>query len=66
MLFLLGMFIVGQALIASGYLYYLAYYLFHRLKSVSQLVISILFGAAITSALLMNDTLAIVGTPLVL
>ncbi|MGZ8164515.1 MAG: SLC13 family permease [Methylobacter sp.] len=66
MLFLLGMFIVGQALVASGYLYYLAYHLFARLQSVSQLVIFILLGAAITSALLMNDTLAIVGTPLVL
>jgi Na+/H+ antiporter NhaD/arsenite permease-like protein len=63
MLFLLGMFFVGQALVASGYLYYLAYHLFARLQSVSQLVIFILLGAAITSALLMNDTLAIVGTP---
>ncbi|MFA6053219.1 MAG: SLC13 family permease [Methylobacter sp.] len=66
MLFLLGMFIVGQALVASGYLYYLAYRLFNRLKSVPQLVMGILFGAAFSSALLMNDTLAIIGTPLVL
>ncbi|MDD5412406.1 MAG: SLC13 family permease [Methylobacter sp.] len=65
MLFLLGMFIVGQALVASGYLYYLAYHLFNRMTSVPQLVMGILFGAAFSSALLMNDTLAIIGTPLV-
>ncbi|MGZ8182501.1 MAG: SLC13 family permease [Methylobacter sp.] len=66
MLFLFGMFVVGQALIASGYLYALAYHLFNRMTSVPQLVCSILFGAALSSALLMNDTLAIIGTPLVL
>ncbi|MDD1613275.1 MAG: anion transporter [Methylococcaceae bacterium] len=66
MLFLLGMFIIGQALVASGYLYYMAYRLFGGLKSVQHLVMGILFGAALASALLMNDTLAIIGTPLVL
>ena len=66
MLFLFGMFVVGQALVASGYLYVLAYHLFNRMTSVPQLVFGILFGAALSSALLMNDTLAIIGTPLVL
>jgi len=66
MLFLFGMFVVGQALVASGYLYALAYHLFNRMTSVSQLVCGILFGAGFCSALLMNDTLAIIGTPLVL
>ncbi|MGZ5600977.1 MAG: SLC13 family permease [Methylobacter sp.] len=66
MLFLFGMFVVGQALVASGYLYVLAYRLFNRTTSVSQLVCGVLFGAALSSALLMNDTLAIIGTPLVL
>ncbi|MDO9269996.1 MAG: SLC13 family permease [Methylobacter sp.] len=66
MLFLFGMFVVGQALVASGYLYALAYHLFNRMTSVPQLVCGILFGAAVSSALLMNDTLAIIGTPLVL
>jgi len=66
MLFLLGMFVVGQALVASGYLYALAYHLFNRMTSVPQLVCGILFGAGFCSALLMNDTLAIIGTPLVL
>lgn len=66
MLFLFGMFVVGQALVASGYLYALAYRLFNRTGSVPQLVGGVLFGAAFGSALLMNDTLAIIGTPLVL
>ncbi|MGZ8173598.1 MULTISPECIES: SLC13 family permease [Methylobacter] len=66
MLFLFGMFVIGQALVASGYLYALAYHLFNRMTSVPQLVCGILFGAALSSALLMNDTLAIIGTPLVL
>jgi len=66
MLFLLGMFIIGQALVTSGYLYYLAYRVFGGLKSVQHLVMEILLGAALGSALLMNDTLAIIGTPLVL
>ncbi len=66
MLFLFGMFVVGQALVASGYLYALAYHLFNRMTSVPQLVCGVLFGAALSSALLMNDTLAIIGTPLVL
>jgi len=66
MLFLLSMFIIGQALVDSGYLYFLAYKLFGRLTSVRRMVQGILFGAAFSSALLMNDTLAIVGTPLVL
>jgi Na+/H+ antiporter NhaD/arsenite permease-like protein len=66
MLFLLGMFIIGQALVTSGYLYYMAYRLFGGLKSVQHLVMGILLGAGLSSALLMNDTLAIIGTPLVL
>jgi Na+/H+ antiporter NhaD/arsenite permease-like protein len=66
MLFLFGMFVVGQALVASGYLYAIAYHLFNRMTSVPQLVFGILFGAALSSGLLMNDTLAIIGTPLVL
>ena len=32
MLFLLGMFIIGQALVVSGYLYYVAYRLFGGLS----------------------------------
>ncbi len=66
MLFLFGMFVIGHALVHSGYLYTLAYGLFGRARSSDALVLLILFGGGIGSALLMNDTLAIIGTPLVL
>jgi Na+/H+ antiporter NhaD/arsenite permease-like protein len=66
MLFLFGMFVVGEALAESGYLYHLASRLFSRAESVRHLVFLILVGAGALSALLMNDTLAVVGTPLML
>lgn len=66
MLFLFGMFVVGTALEESGYLAYLSHGLFRRVKNVDQLILVILFSMGILSALLMNDTLAIIGTPLVL
>lgn len=66
MVFLLAMFVVGEALILSGYLSALAYRFLHRVRSADGLVLMVLFGAGFASAVLMNDTLAIVGTPLVL
>lgn len=66
MLFLFGMFVVGQALEKSGYLSYLSYKFFKRAKSVNHLILFILFVMGIASAFLMNDTLAIIGTPVVL
>jgi Na+/H+ antiporter NhaD/arsenite permease-like protein len=66
MLFLFGMFIVGHALEESGYLSHLSYNYFKRAKSRDSLLLMILFGAGIASAFLMNDTLAIIGTPVVL
>ncbi len=65
-LFLFGMFIVGQALEESGYLSHLAYLFFRKAKTLDSLILFILFGAGILSAFLMNDTLAIIGTPVVL
>ncbi len=66
MLFLFGMFIVGEALVESGYLAYIAHRFFSHAKNPDQLVLTILFGMGLLSAFLMNDTLAIIGTPLVL
>jgi Na+/H+ antiporter NhaD/arsenite permease-like protein len=66
MLFLFGMFVIGQALEESGYLSHLSYKLFRRARSLDSLVLYILFGAGMLSAFLMNDTLAIIGTPVVL
>jgi Na+/H+ antiporter NhaD/arsenite permease-like protein len=66
MLFLLGMFIIGEALYESGYLSHISYRLFKRAKSVDQLILLILFGFGFLSAFLMNDTLAIIGTPMMI
>ncbi len=65
MLFLLGMFVLGQALEASGYLTHLSYRLFRRARSADELLLLLLLGMGLASALLMNDTVAIVGTPMV-
>ncbi|MDD5583261.1 MAG: SLC13 family permease [Candidatus Marinimicrobia bacterium] len=66
MLFLFSMFVIGVALEESGYLSYLSYKIFNRVKNTNQLLLIIIFGAGFASALLMNDTLAIIGTPMVL
>jgi Na+/H+ antiporter NhaD/arsenite permease-like protein len=65
-LFLFGVFIVGQALEESGYLSHLSYKYFKRARSLDALVLLILFGMGFASAFLMNDTLAIIGTPVML
>lgn len=66
MLFLFGVFVVGQALESSGYLFDLSYRFFKRARTADDLILMILFVGGAASALLMNDTLAIIGTPLVL
>jgi Na+/H+ antiporter NhaD/arsenite permease-like protein len=65
-LFLFGMFIVGEAMVESGYLSTLSHRFFSCTRTPHQMVFFILFGTGFLSALLMNDTLAIIGTPLVL
>ncbi|MDH4368006.1 MAG: SLC13 family permease, partial [Dehalococcoidia bacterium] len=65
-LFLFGMFVVGQALEESGYLSHLSSRLLGRAKTANSLLLLILFGAGLLSAFLMNDTLAIIGTPVML
>ncbi len=66
LLFLFGMFIIGEALHSSGYLYHLAHRLFSRARTLDRLLLYLLFAAGALSAVLMNDTIAIIGTPLVL
>lgn len=66
MIFLFSMFVIGSAMEESGYLSHLAYNIFKRAKTQNQLILLILFVMGIASAILMNDTLAIIGTPIVL
>ncbi|MBI4448274.1 anion transporter [Candidatus Woesearchaeota archaeon] len=65
-LFLFGMFVIGQALEDSGYLAHISYNLFKKVNSANALILCLLFSAGLASAFLMNDTLAIIGTPVVL
>lgn len=66
MLFLFGMFVVGQALDESGYLSHISCIIFRSAKTLDNLLFLVIFGAGFASAFLMNDTLAIIGTPLML
>ena len=66
LLFLFCMFIVGDALEESGYLAHFSYKYFKRAGSLDDLVLMVLFGTGFLSALLMNDTIGIIGTPVML
>lgn len=66
LIFLFGAFCIGEALNRSGYLAWLGNRIVSRAKNTDQLVLLVLFSTGILSAILMNDTLAIMGTPLVL
>ena len=66
MIFLAGMFVIGEAMQRSGYLLALFSRLFTRARSLDQLMIIIIFSMGFLAALLMNDTLAIIGTPLMI
>jgi Na+/H+ antiporter NhaD/arsenite permease-like protein len=66
MLFLFGVFVIGRALEESGYLANISGRFFSRAQTVNILVLFIIFSMGLLSALLMNDTIAIIGTPVVL
>jgi Na+/H+ antiporter NhaD/arsenite permease-like protein len=66
MLFLFGMFVVGVALYESGELLVLSNRILRRAGNTGTLLLLLVFSLGFLSALLMNDTLAIIGTPLVL
>ena len=64
--FLFGVFVLGQALVDSGVLQHVSARLLMPIRSIDGLLLAILFGSGLASALLMNDTLAVIGTPLML
>jgi Na+/H+ antiporter NhaD/arsenite permease-like protein len=66
MFFLFGMFIVGEAVSASGYVWRVSAYIRKVAKTTDRLLILLIGVIAVASAVLMNDTVAIIGTPLVL
>ena len=65
-LFLTGMFIVGEALWRSGALLPLSHRVFCRTMTMDFLVVLLIAAAGLLSAILMNDTVAIIGTPFVI
>ncbi|MGE5152810.1 MAG: SLC13 family permease [Bdellovibrio bacteriovorus] len=64
--FLFGVFVLGQALTESGLLARVSTRLLGGIRSADGLVLGVLLGSGLASALLMNDTLAVIGTPLML
>jgi Na+/H+ antiporter NhaD/arsenite permease-like protein len=66
MVFLGAMFVIGECMQESGYLLYLFNRFFGLARNLDQLLLLILFAMGFLSALLMNDTIAIIGTPLML
>lgn len=66
MIFLSGMFVVGEALDRSGVLDEWSSRILARCSTGKGVLAGVVAGSAGLSAVLMNDTLAIIGTPLVL
>lgn len=64
--FLIFMFIFGSAIEESGYLSHLSYKVFKRAQTLDYLILLILFIFGFFAAILMNDTVAIIGVPAVL
>ncbi len=66
LLFLFSMFVIGCGIERSRYLSHLTYKIFKKTKNFNQLILLILFLIGLSSAILMNDTVAIIATPVVL
>ena len=66
MIFLLTMFIVGESLIRSGYLVSLSSRFMKKCRSADQFLMLFIVLVGLFSAILMNDTMAIICTPLAL
>ena len=62
-LFLFSMFVIGSALEESGYLQKLSYGILKRVKSFGHLILFFSLLMGFSSAILMNDTVAIIATP---
>lgn len=64
--FLFGMLVITAGFEKSGLLEYLVIALLRRAKNVDTLLFTIVFGSGILSAFLVNDTVALMVTPIVL
>jgi Na+/H+ antiporter NhaD/arsenite permease-like protein len=64
--FLFGMLVFGAALEISGVIEAFAKYMLSKAKDAKMVFLMILLSIGLLSAILMNDTLALIGTPLML
>lgn len=65
-IFLFCMFLIAESFQSSGYLYHSAHKIFSNTSSARHLLLVLIFFSGAVSALLMNDTMVIIGTPLVI
>ncbi|WP_419419254.1 SLC13 family permease [Legionella sp. D16C41] len=66
MFYLLGIFFISQAAEESGYLEHLTDQIFYYSNTGKQALLIIVFILGLGAALIMNDTIAIIGTPIIL
>ncbi len=66
LLFLFGMFVIGQALDQSGYLSHISHRMFDMAGSGDRLLLAIIFGGGIISAFFMKDAFVVLATPAML
>lgn len=65
-IFLFGMFVIGRALEESGILSRITFSLINVLNNFNMLLLLLVFSFGILAAFLMNDTVAVIGIPIVL
>ncbi len=65
MIFLFGMFVVGVAVTESGYIRSVSFRLFSQAATPDHFILLLIISMGLFSAILMNDTIAIIATPLV-
>lgn len=66
LIFLFCMFLVAESFQKSGYLYHSAHHIFSNTTSARHLILVLIFFSAAVSGILMNDTMVIIGAPLVI
>lgn len=66
MLYLFGVFLIAQAAEDSGYLEQLTDKIFYHVHNGKQALVIIIFILGLSTSLLMNDTIAIIGTPIII
>ena len=64
--FLFGMLVITEGFEMSGLIEYIVLFALQRARNLNRLLLAIIFGGGFLSAILVNDTLALLMTPMVL